>query len=220
MIQVKIPNLCKEGSNHMFDDQEIFSFELEETLYFERGQEVSEMVGISLDPTISIHSHNDYVSIKGQIILEGQYEKVEAERIEAESFESDDAEGRRCIDQIEDDEDGLSHFFHQFPIEVSIPAYRVVDVEKISVYVDSFDYELKNNNELRVHSLIHIYGIQSHDEPLAPTEEFDTTEQDLSQELEPLDQPSLSFELKEELLEEYMREEEIEEDTKDIEERS
>src|SRR5699024_2314414 len=119
----------------MYDDQEIFSFELHETIYFERGQEVFEMIGISLDPVISIQSHDDYVSIKGMITLEGEYKKSEERREVGDVSTLKELETKRFIAQITEGGDGYSHFTHQFPIEISIPSCRVMDAEKIAVYV-------------------------------------------------------------------------------------
>lgn len=57
-------------------DQSVFSFELNETLYFEKGQEIEELRGISLEPEITIQTNEDYISIRGVIELTGNYKKA------------------------------------------------------------------------------------------------------------------------------------------------
>ena len=50
-----------------------FHFDLTETLYFHRNEGVSEMLGIGLDPEITIESHPDHVSVRGIIALTGEF---------------------------------------------------------------------------------------------------------------------------------------------------
>lgn len=48
-------------------------FSVEESICFQKGQEVSELLSISLDPDIRVQEVNDYVSIKGSLELTGEY---------------------------------------------------------------------------------------------------------------------------------------------------
>lgn len=148
-----------KGGTEMTNEHEVFSFELNETLYFERGQEVLEMIGISLDPDISIQSYNEYISIRGMIELQGEYEKDETSLSEEQSLDFEEYESKRYVEKVADDIDGYTQFSHSFPVEISVPKYRVSDMNRITVHVESFDYELPNTNELRIHSMIHIQGI-------------------------------------------------------------
>lgn len=42
-------------------------FSVEESICFQKGQEVSELLSISLDPDITVQEVNDYVSIRGSL---------------------------------------------------------------------------------------------------------------------------------------------------------
>ncbi|MCY8455011.1 peptigoglycan-binding protein LysM, partial [Bacillus spizizenii] len=44
-------------------------FSVEESICFQKGQEVSELLSISLDPDIRVQEVNDYVSIRGSLEL-------------------------------------------------------------------------------------------------------------------------------------------------------
>lgn len=186
----------------MSKDQTVFNFDLEETLFFEKGQEVSEMLSISLDPEISIKTFDDYVSIRGVIKLHGEYQKIEQLNRGEEPLSFPDHHSRRYLEQIEDCDNGNALFTHHFPIEISIPSYRVVDLDDITVLIDSFDYELPDENQLKINSSIHINGINQHvdlpQDKVKTREEVEELQTDLIEE-------SFEFEIKKERQSEEVR---------------
>ncbi|GGJ84190.1 stage VI sporulation protein D [Lentibacillus kapialis] len=164
----------------MGNEQEVFRFDLNESLYFEQGQEVGEMTGISLDPDISIQAFNDYVSIRGVIELSGSYQKeVTAWEKEETALGSDDYHSKRYVEKVVGLDDDQAEFIHRFPVEISVPANRVSDLDDVTVAIESFDYEVPNQNQLKLSSTIEIHGI--HDETV------DTSESE--QENEPVSPP-------------------------------
>lgn len=166
----------------MVHDRDVFSFELNESLYFEKEHEVSEMVGISLDPEISIQTYNDYVSIRGVIELQGEYIKADTSFSHDEStLNFEDYQSRRYLERIEDAGNGRAIFSHRFPIEISVPLYRVANLNDVTVSIESFDYEILENNQLNLKSTIDIYGISQESED---TNEIARDEADPVQSLE------------------------------------
>ncbi|MFC3040028.1 stage VI sporulation protein D [Virgibacillus xinjiangensis] len=157
----------------MSNDQSAFSFELNESLYFEKGQEVEELRGISLDPEISIQSFNDYISIRGAIELNGEYVKLDSsDKAEEKLEEEGNFQARRYVERVDDTDEGLSTFTHRFPVEISIPSYRVKDLSDVTVTVQSFDYEIPEQRQLKLYSTIEIEGIDGQAEATeAETEE-------------------------------------------------
>ncbi|WP_158589596.1 MULTISPECIES: stage VI sporulation protein D [Clostridia] len=155
----------------MTNKESVFQFELNETLYFEKGQEVNEMRGVSLEPDISIHSFHDYISIRGVIELKGEYEKSSHNDFYSD-VELNEMASKRYVEVVEENEDGLSIFSHRFPVEISVPANRVADLNDISVYIQTFDYEIPDPTLFRLYSTIEIHGIQQ-EERMVPTEEVD-----------------------------------------------
>ncbi|QTM99980.1 stage VI sporulation protein D [Sediminibacillus dalangtanensis] len=140
--------------------QSVFTFDLNESVWFKKGQEVDEMMGISLDPEISIQEMGDFVSIRGVIELKGEYFQVKNQREsdeDADSFREDPS--HRVVDQIEAYEDGVNEFFHHFPVEVSIPTYRVRSLDDVRVGIESFDYELPASNQLKLNASLTIHGV-------------------------------------------------------------
>jgi len=47
-------------------NQSCLRFSLEESVWFQRGQEVAELISISLDPDITIQENDQYVTIKAR----------------------------------------------------------------------------------------------------------------------------------------------------------
>ncbi|WP_188453499.1 stage VI sporulation protein D [Virgibacillus oceani] len=179
----------------MTNDQSVFNFDLNESLYFERGQEVAEMMGISLDPEISIQAFNEYISIRGVIELRGEY--VKANNLEeSEPSEFDDYQSRRYVESVIDSDSGAAEFSHRFPVEISVPTYRVGDLEDVTVSIESFDYEIPNSSQLKFMSSIAIHGIS--DQPESPREEESYDGMDFAEPaLESANSDTFEFDIKE-----------------------
>lgn len=138
---------------------DVITFDVNETLYFEKGQEIDEMVSISLDPEIAIQSYDNYIQVRGLIILQGEYIKAEDRSDDGNTY--NDAELTGYIEKVIDTEENQAQFSHRFPVEISVPPYRVENLEDVTVSIDSFDYELPNPGKLKIKSSIHINGIKA-----------------------------------------------------------
>ncbi|TYS66131.1 stage VI sporulation protein D [Bacillus infantis] len=154
------------------EDQSCLRFSLEESVWFQKGQEVSELVSISLDPNITIQEHEQYVSIQGSLKLAGEYRKNEEGELE-ESFASP-----KFIQSVEEREGGICEFSHHFPVDITIPNNRIGSVYDLDVYIDSFDYQFQERSCMRLTAdltITGLYGEQQH-----PAAEYD--EEDAAQE--------------------------------------
>ncbi|HLR08549.1 MAG TPA: stage VI sporulation protein D [Bacillota bacterium] len=144
----------------MSHERDMFSFQLSESIYFERGQEVADIKGIALDPDISIHAYEEYISIRGVIELQGEYVKAKhLSEEDRETLEYDDFHSRRYVEKVVETTEGTAEFSHRFPVEISIPAYRVADLDDVTVSIESFDYNVPDVDQLRLTSTIVIHGI-------------------------------------------------------------
>lgn len=148
----------------MNNEQSVFSFELNESLFFEKGQEVAEIKGVSLDPDISIQSFEDYISIRGVVELKGEYEKLSLPGNHDDSLSLEDYhQAKRYIEEVVDMSEDVSEFNHRFPIEISVPTYRVNNLEDVTVRIAFFDYELPEPGQFNLMSTIEIHGINDGD---------------------------------------------------------
>lgn len=141
----------------MPQDQSYLRFSVEESVWFQTGQQVAELLSISLEPNISIREHDQYVSIKGALQLSGEYKMEEVN----EEINDDPIQftGARFVHEVETREDGISELFHKFPVDITIPRNRVTNLEDIYVIVESFDYDFPEERCLKLIADLAIIGI-------------------------------------------------------------
>ncbi|MFC0522433.1 stage VI sporulation protein D [Pontibacillus salicampi] len=156
-----------------YDEQNVFSFHLNESLWFQKGQEVDEFMGVSLEPDIAIHEYGDTVSIRGVIELTGEYYQVSSSQLEEEEHQVlslRDHASKRLIEEVETHEDGVSECYHRFPVEISIPRNRIDSVDDVTVSIDAFDYELPEKGQLKLNATVAIHGVKEERAASSPEE--------------------------------------------------
>ncbi|TCN24548.1 stage VI sporulation protein D [Mesobacillus foraminis] len=141
-------------------NQSCLRFSLEESVWFQRGQEVAELVSISLDPNITIQENDQYVTIKGSLELTGEYksDQTDDDGTELEA-------GTRQIHSVMEREEGYLEFLHRFPVDITIPQNRIESIYDIDISVESFDYDFPERGSLKLSAELAItglYGDQQH----------------------------------------------------------
>lgn len=135
--------------------QTSLKFPLEETVWFEKGHEVEDLLSISLDPNINIMDEEEFVVLKGTLELSGEYNHSPGNDTVPEIPENN----RHYIQNVEIRNDEIGEFSHRFPVDITIPKRRIVDIGELEIEIYSFDYALPENNRLQVLADIHINGI-------------------------------------------------------------
>ncbi|WP_459499262.1 stage VI sporulation protein D [Bacillus sp. C1] len=130
-------------------------FSLKESVWFQKGQEVEELLSISLDPDVEIEELEYEVIVRGQLDLTGEY----VARKDDSTFSLRELSPAKSIDYVETREDGVNELVHSFPLEISIPRNRVKQVEELYVSIEEFDYELKENGCLQLLADVSISGL-------------------------------------------------------------
>ncbi|HDR4566439.1 stage VI sporulation protein D [Bacillus paranthracis] len=130
-------------------------FSLKESVWFQKGQEVEELLSISLDPDVEIEELDHEVIVRGQLDLTGEY----VARQDDSAYSLRDLSPAKSIDYVETREDGINELVHSFPLEISIPRNRVKVIEELYVSIEEFDYELKENGCLQLLADISITGL-------------------------------------------------------------
>jgi len=142
------------------ENQSSLRFSLEESVWFKRGQEVEELLSISLDPHITIQEQEQYIVIQGNLFLSGEF-RNNAKTVEEEDFSWQ----KKYVHTLEyRDQDGVYEFNHQFPVDITIPKEKVEDVSNLDVSIDSFDYDLLDDLCLKLNADLTIYGLQNEEE--------------------------------------------------------
>jgi stage VI sporulation protein D len=138
-------------------------FSIEESVWLKKGQEVAEVLSMSLNPEINISEEAGQVYIKGALILNGKYraeKQVSNEGTKLEENPFSEGISYRSLTQLNVAEDGVTELVHRFPVDITIPSYRVEDSSQVKVEVESFEYELPNSTCFELSASICIYGIK------------------------------------------------------------
>ncbi|MCL6574236.1 MAG: stage VI sporulation protein D [Bacillus sp. (in: Bacteria)] len=137
------------------ENQSCLRFSLEESLWFRKGQEVEELVSISLDPDITIQENDQYVTIRGSLELTGEYKSYQASDVsEDEGFTS-----QKFVERVAELEEGNCEFSHRFPVDITIPTNRIESIYDIDVLVESFDYSIPERSCLKLSAELTISGL-------------------------------------------------------------
>ncbi|MCP3030480.1 stage VI sporulation protein D [Halobacillus sp. A1] len=139
----------------MQNNQE-FTFYLDESLWFKEGQGVNELLGISLDPDVSITDLGEEVRLHGFVVLSGEY----IPNPDIEPYRNQDAIPVGRVLEVADAEDGVAEFSHSFPVEITVAKDRVDDLDEVVINIESFDYELPEPANLSLHAQISMMGIK------------------------------------------------------------
>ncbi|WP_330937879.1 LysM peptidoglycan-binding domain-containing protein [Bacillus licheniformis] len=140
-------------------------FSVEESICFQKGQEVSELLLISLDPDITVQEVNDYVSIRGSLELTGEY-NIDQTREYAELPATS-----RFVEDVKLKGDGSAELTHCFPVDITIPKDKVNHLNDVFVFIDAFDYQLTDARmltiqaDLAIEGLLNVSGEAGEEEP-------------------------------------------------------
>jgi stage VI sporulation protein D len=147
----------KGGSDLTQENQSYLRFSLEESVWFQKGQEVEELYSISLDPNVTCTEDDHYVYIRGTLDLSGEYANEENE--EAEDFTN--VFLPKSVQSVERNSDGLYEFMHRFPVDITIPSSRIAALDDIEVSIQTFDYTIPERNSLKLQADLIISGVYS-----------------------------------------------------------
>ena len=169
-------------------NQSYLRFTLEESVWFQKGQEVDELLSIALDPNILVQESDQYVTIKGSLELSGEYNREEVNVEEAVDYFSNP----KVVQAVEVREEGVHLFTHHFPVEVTIPKNRIQELDEIDVFVETFDYAFPERSCLMLSAdlmITGLYGEQQH-ELVEEEVERDVEEEVEEVEVEEIEEPS------------------------------
>lgn len=166
-----------------------FVFHLNESLLFETGQEIEDMKAISLEPDIVVQTYPDHIQIRGILFLEGEYVRKKDVTHDPQNVYHP---ALRYVEKVIEQDEHINYFSHRFPVEISVPLYRVADVEDIYASIAAFDYEIVTENKMNIVATLNIFGI---DETASPTlkRERETEKQEQIEEM-PAKKASLGME--------------------------
>jgi stage VI sporulation protein D len=164
------------------ENQSSLRFSLEESLWFRKGQEVAELVSISLDPDITIQENDQYVTIRGSLELTGEYKSFN----ETYEGEEDNLSTQKYVQNVEERDEDVCDFSHRFPVDITIPNNRIQSIYDIDVMVESFDYTLPERSCIKLSAELTIsglYGTQQN-EPKEEAQNFEILNRTITEQQE------------------------------------
>ncbi|WP_419956018.1 stage VI sporulation protein D [Neobacillus niacini] len=141
-------------------------------MWFRKGQEVAELVSISLDPDITIQENDQYVTIRGSLELTGEYRNDQDSTVE----EEENVPSQKYVERVDPQEEGICEFSHRFPVDITIPNNRIQSIYDIDVIVESFDYSIPERSCLKLSAELTISGLYDstqEEEEVVEEEEFE-----------------------------------------------
>ena len=139
-------------------NQSFLRFSLEESIWFPKGFEVSELYSLSIEPDVDIIEKDQYVVIQGSLDISGEYRGF-TDQQEDELLELEQSHRQLVQDVFFREEDSINIFNHRFPVDISIPANRIEDRNAIEVEISTFDYSMPERNCIKLISELLISGL-------------------------------------------------------------
>ncbi|PAD47211.1 stage VI sporulation protein D [Shouchella clausii] len=167
------------------------TFSIEDSVWLNQGQQIDEILGMTLTPEIFVDQDGEHVTIKGGLRFVGEYKidrgVEEEQRIDdGESFA--DLSDFRQSGQLTEHEGEVGEIEHLFPIDITIPMARIQHIDDIFVEIASFDYDLPEKGCIQLTADVSISGMKAEKQEL----EADADDRELEQE-EEAEETAFSF---------------------------
>lgn len=142
-----------------FEHPSKLSFSIEESVWLNKGEEVEEVLGMSLEPEIVIEERDAHVYIRGGLRLLGEYRSSSNEKIDMSGETLEQQVSFRSVKDVSVSSNGIGEIKHYFPIDVTIPSNRIQNLDDVFVQVESFDYDLPEPSCIQLTADIAISGM-------------------------------------------------------------
>lgn len=130
-------------------------FSINESVWLRDDAPAEEILSMALEPDITVEESWNDVTIKGFLRLTGEYKPAPYDGQGTESG----AAPFRTIDEIMETNNGTAVLEHRFPIDITIPADRVPNLEELFVIIEAFDYELSEHRHIQLQADLAITGL-------------------------------------------------------------
>ncbi len=138
----------------MSEDQNCLRFSLEEDVHFQKGEEVCEVLSISLEPSVTCHEFDQYIILRGTLELVGEYVPCSTETEEPDFYAV-----QNCASVTPCEGSSNCRFFYAFPVDITIPAERVRSGEELNMGVQTLDCTIDEDGCLHICAELYINGV-------------------------------------------------------------
>ncbi|MEJ8776334.1 LysM peptidoglycan-binding domain-containing protein [Pseudogracilibacillus sp. ICA-222130] len=133
------------------EEHEVMYIPIEEYIHVSNDMKIDEMMQISLEPNIIMQMKHDFILLKGDLILQGNYRLLENE----EPFDRKEPQ----MEQVQLLGENKAMFLHAFPIEIAIEKSKIKNLDDVSMQMEMFDYTIKNPVTIHLTANVRINGI-------------------------------------------------------------
>jgi len=134
-------------------------FSINESVWLKNGESAEDVLSMALEPDITIEENPHYVSIKGELLLNGEYHPREGTQKGDLLDDTIERPDFRIVDLIKTSDEGTMLFEHRFPVDITIPSNRVDDIDDLHVNVETFDYILPEDGCIQLQAEVVISGL-------------------------------------------------------------
>lgn len=132
-------------------------FSINESVWLKDDAPAQEILSMALEPDITIEENRSDVTIRGALRLTGEYKPSNSDK----SYPKGASVPFRTIEDVTETDTGTALLEHNFPIDITIPANRVPDLEELFVIIESFDYELTGERHIQLQADLAITGLST-----------------------------------------------------------
>jgi stage VI sporulation protein D len=142
-------------------------FQLEESIWLDHHANDAEIISLELEPQIEVEEERNFITITGSLALTGRFAASEEEGEESLDLESSSLAEQLHFQPLRVDqreiveEDFRGKIEKRFPIDVTIPANKIDDIEDVFVQIEQFDYNVTNGHRLNIQADVTISGIRN-----------------------------------------------------------
>ncbi|SDI58483.1 stage VI sporulation protein D [Natribacillus halophilus] len=133
------------------------TFNLEEAVWLDQGERIQTILGLELEPDITMQEDDQEVLIQGGLHLVGQYQPYD--HSEEETYDEQQSVPQRA-DSLSTTDTGEREIKHFFPVDVTIPLHRIQSLDDLYVQIDSFDYDLPEPSCIQLTADVTISGMK------------------------------------------------------------
>ncbi|WP_196220145.1 LysM peptidoglycan-binding domain-containing protein [Terrilactibacillus tamarindi] len=134
-------------------------FSINESIWLQDGERAEDILSMALEPDVAIEENGDFVAIKGALRLTGEYKPLDQPAIDVQEEDSNGHSAFRTIDEINETDEGTALIEHRFPVDITVPAQKVANIEDLYVVIETFDYTLEENRRILLQGDIAITGL-------------------------------------------------------------
>ncbi|PKR79129.1 hypothetical protein CEY16_05090 [Halalkalibacillus sediminis] len=138
-----------------------FLFDLSEKINFRQGDEIDDLYGISVEPEISVIHEDDFIQLRGVLVISGDYQSMASE---APLYMVDDQEENNYVHHVRALDNGFTNFQYPIPVDITIPRSKINETDELRVEVQYFDYEIPEPSTMNVFTKIRLEGVEWNDQ--------------------------------------------------------